>query len=84
MLEHGKVKTTAKSGDIAAMDVVIPSRQHWAAARTSNQPAKLSWFAYKNRVRQRLGQQRHAGSQKRRTNQRAISRCALKTGHKSR
>ncbi len=24
MLEHGKVKTTAKSGDIAAMDVVIP------------------------------------------------------------
>ncbi len=25
LLEHGKVKTTAKSGDIAAMDVVIPS-----------------------------------------------------------
>jgi large subunit ribosomal protein L10 len=25
MLEHGKVKTTAKSGDIAAMDVVIPA-----------------------------------------------------------
>lgn len=24
MLEHGKIKTTAKSGDIAAMDVVIP------------------------------------------------------------
>ena len=24
LLEHGKVKTTAKSGDIAAMDVVIP------------------------------------------------------------
>jgi len=25
LLEHGKVKTTAKSGDIAAMDVVIPA-----------------------------------------------------------
>ena len=25
MLEHGKVKTTAKSGDIAAMDVVVPA-----------------------------------------------------------
>ena len=25
LLEHGKVKTTAKSGDVAAMDVVIPS-----------------------------------------------------------
>src|SRR5512147_2099476 len=25
MLEHGKVKTTAKAGDIAAMDVVIPA-----------------------------------------------------------
>jgi len=25
MLERGKVKTTAKSGDVAAMDVVIPS-----------------------------------------------------------
>jgi large subunit ribosomal protein L10 len=25
LLEHGKVKTTAKSGDIAAMDVVIPT-----------------------------------------------------------
>ena len=25
MLERGKVKTTAKSGDIAAMDVIVPS-----------------------------------------------------------
>lgn len=25
LLEHGKVKTTAKSGDVAAMDVVIPA-----------------------------------------------------------
>jgi large subunit ribosomal protein L10 len=25
LLEHGKVKTTAKSGDIAAMDVIIPA-----------------------------------------------------------
>ena len=54
LLERGKVKTTAKSGDIAAMDVVIPCGKHRSTSRSSYQPTKRSRVTNKNRVRQRL------------------------------
>jgi large subunit ribosomal protein L10 len=68
LLEKGKVKTTAKSGDTAAMDVIIPAGN--TTTRPNNQPAKRCRLAHKNRVWQRMGKQRHAGSPQRRNHQR--------------
>ena len=34
MLEHGKVRTTAKAGDLAAEDVVHPIKQHRSTSGT--------------------------------------------------
>ena len=60
LLDRGKVKTTAKAGDTAAYGRGCSSGQHWSTSRSNYQPAEQRRFAYPYRVRQRLGQQRHA------------------------
>ena len=84
LLEHGKVKTTAKVKRHSSYGCGYSSRQHGPASRTSYQSTKRSWLANPNRIWQRLGQQGYPCRSQGRSNKRSISRCSFETRHKSR